>query len=90
MTKSLVRFGLIGQEGRMGQALALAIEAEGHTLQGGIGAGGKPQTIAGECDVLVDFSVPAALERNVELPLQLKFQSLLERLVSDQGTLIYC
>ena len=72
MTKSLVRFGLIGQEGRMGQALALAIEAEGHTLQGGIGAGGEPQTIAGECDVLVDFSVPAALERNVEAAIAAK------------------
>jgi 4-hydroxy-tetrahydrodipicolinate reductase len=46
----MVRIGIIGNEGRMGRALARAIEAAGHANAGG---------------VLLDFSAPTALESNL-------------------------
>ena len=33
----MTSIGIIGSEGRMGKALAVAVEAAGHTLAGGIG-----------------------------------------------------
>ena len=65
MTAAALRFGVIGFKGRMGQALAVAIEEAGHTLQVGIDEGGNPGPQAAQCDVLVDFSAPAALEANL-------------------------
>ncbi len=55
------RFGVIGHKGRMGQALADAIQEAGHELRVGVDAGGHPGPLAAQCDVLVDFSVPEAL-----------------------------
>ncbi|MDE2595894.1 MAG: 4-hydroxy-tetrahydrodipicolinate reductase [Sphingomonadales bacterium] len=66
----MVRIGIIGSEGRMGQALADAIAAAGESLSGGIDApskgGGDPVALAAASDVLVDFSSPHALEVNLE------------------------
>ena len=66
----MARIGIIGSEGRMGQALAEAIAAAGETLAGGIDApskgGGDPMALARASDVLVDFSSPHALEFNLD------------------------
>lgn len=61
----MARIGIIGSEGRMGQALAQAIAAAGDTLAGGIDQGGDLAALAGASDVLVDFSTPGALEANL-------------------------
>ena len=57
--------GIIGSEGRMGQALAMAIDAAGHECSGGVDQAGKPGPLAAQSDVLVDFSAPQALEANL-------------------------
>jgi 4-hydroxy-tetrahydrodipicolinate reductase len=62
----MARIGIIGSAGRMGQAIAAAIEAAGETLAGGIDKGGDPAALAQGCDVLIDFSSPHALEANLE------------------------
>jgi 4-hydroxy-tetrahydrodipicolinate reductase len=61
----MTSIGIIGSEGRMGAALATAIEAAGATLAGGIDKGGDVATLAAKSDLLVDFSAPAALEANL-------------------------
>ncbi|WP_242138336.1 MULTISPECIES: 4-hydroxy-tetrahydrodipicolinate reductase [unclassified Sphingomonas] len=61
----MTAIGIIGSAGRMGQALAAAVPDLGATLAGGIDAGGDPAALAHDSDVLVDFSVPSALERNL-------------------------
>lgn len=61
----MARIGIIGSEGRMGQALARAIEAAGHELAGGVDRGGDVATLADRSDALLDFSAPAALESNL-------------------------
>ena len=61
----MTAIGIIGSAGRMGQALAAAVPDLGATLAGGIDAGGDPATLAREADVLIDFSAPSALERNL-------------------------
>jgi 4-hydroxy-tetrahydrodipicolinate reductase len=65
MGRVKMRFGIIGHKGRMGEALAHAIEEAGHTMQVGVDAGGNPERLAVQCDCLVDFSVPAALATNL-------------------------
>ena len=62
----MARIGIIGLEGRMGQALVSAIAAAGHELAGGVDQGGDLAALAASSDVLVDFSVPAALEANLD------------------------
>lgn len=62
----MARIGIIGSEGRMGQALARAIAARGETLSGGIDKGGDALALAKASDVLVDFSSPHALEANLD------------------------
>lgn len=62
----MARIGIIGSEGRMGQALARAVAAAGETLSGGIDKGGDPAALARTSDVLVDFSSPHALEANLD------------------------
>ena len=42
----MVRIGIIGSEGRMGQALARAVTDGGHELAGGIDRGGDPAAAA--------------------------------------------
>lgn len=60
------RIGIIGSEGRMGRAIAEAIAAAGENLAGGVDKDGDVAALAGKCDVLIDFSSPAALEGNLE------------------------
>ncbi|WP_225009773.1 4-hydroxy-tetrahydrodipicolinate reductase [Novosphingobium percolationis] len=62
----MARIGIIGNAGRMGQALEAAIVAAGHDLAGGIDKGGDVAALAAASDVLVDFSAPGALEFNLD------------------------
>lgn len=62
----MARIGIIGSEGRMGQAIAQAIADAGETLAGGIDQGGDPAALANACDVVIDFSSPCALEANLD------------------------
>ena len=62
----MARIGIIGSEGRMGQAIAQAIADAGETLAGGIDHGGDPAPLANACDVVIDFSSPCALEANLD------------------------
>lgn len=62
----MARIGIIGSAGRMGQALVDAILAAGETHAGGIDKGGDVAALAGDSDVLVDFSSPHALEANLD------------------------
>lgn len=61
----MTAIGIIGSNGRMGQALSVAVEEAGLHLAGGIDAGGDPIALAKAADVLIDFSSPAALLSNV-------------------------
>ena len=61
----MARIGIIGSEGRMGQALAEAIAAAGHEVSGGADKGGDVAKLADGSDALVDFSAPQALEANL-------------------------
>ncbi|MEM6267042.1 MAG: 4-hydroxy-tetrahydrodipicolinate reductase [Pseudomonadota bacterium] len=61
----MAHFGIIGHKGRMGRALAIAIEEAGHKCAVGVDAGGDVTLIAEQCNVLVDFSVPQALAANL-------------------------
>lgn len=62
----MTRIGIIGSEGRMGRALAQAIESAGCTVSGGIDRGGDAAALAGSSDALLDFSAPAALAANLD------------------------
>ncbi|MFA9201756.1 MAG: 4-hydroxy-tetrahydrodipicolinate reductase [Cypionkella sp.] len=61
----MARIGIIGSEGRMGQALVRAIGETGHQLVGGVDQGGNTAARAEASDALVDFTAPAALETNL-------------------------
>lgn len=61
----MAKFGVIGSKGRMGRALIAAIEAAGHEFCVGIDMGGNPIAHAAQCEVLVDFSSPDALDTNL-------------------------
>ncbi|MFM5886543.1 MAG: 4-hydroxy-tetrahydrodipicolinate reductase [Novosphingobium sp.] len=62
----MVRIGIIGSAGRMGQALVDAILAAGETHAGGADKGDDLAALAASSDVLVDFSSPHALEGNLD------------------------
>lgn len=62
----MARIGIIGSEGRMGQALVQAIRDAGEELAGGVDQDGDVIRLSKECDVLVDFSSPDALEDNLD------------------------
>jgi len=62
----VARIGIIGSEGRMGKALAEAVQAAGADLSGGIDKGGDALALARASDALVDFSSPHALEANLD------------------------
>ena len=64
------RIGIIGSEGRMGQALAEAVRAAGMALAGGVDQGGDVVALAEASDVLVDFSSPDALEANLDIAVE--------------------
>ncbi|WP_379545430.1 4-hydroxy-tetrahydrodipicolinate reductase [Qipengyuania sp. DSG2-2] len=66
----MARIGIIGSEGRMGQAIADVLgSSEEHSHAGGVDAhdqgGGDVAALADRSDALVDFSAPAALEGNL-------------------------
>ena len=61
-----MKIGIIGSEGRMGQALKDAIVMAGHHLSGGVDKDGDLAALVSGSDVLVDFSSPAALETNLD------------------------
>jgi 4-hydroxy-tetrahydrodipicolinate reductase len=61
----MARIGIIGSEGRMGQALVRAIAAAGHDCTGGVDRVGDVAGLADASEVLLDFSAPAALEANL-------------------------
>lgn len=62
----MAQFAVIGHKGRMGQALAQAIEEGGHSMCVGVDLGGNPVPLVGSCDVIVDFSAPDALDANLK------------------------
>ena len=62
----MARIGIIGSEGRMGQAIAAMLADADHELAGGIDQGGDQAALAAASDVLVDFSSPHALEANLD------------------------
>jgi len=64
----MVSIGILGVRGRMGQAVAQAVEEAGATIAGGVDRDGyfvgdhqDASALAEACDVLVDFSAPDAL-----------------------------
>ena len=61
----MARIGIIGRQGRMGQALARAIAEAGHEEAGGVDRGEDTAGLADRSDVRVDFSAPLALETNL-------------------------
>ena len=61
----MARIGIIGSDGRMGEALASVVAQMDHELAGGVDRGGDVATLADNSDALVDFSAPAALEANL-------------------------
>jgi len=61
----MANFAVIGHKGRMGQALTRAIEQAGHRLSVAADLGSDLDAI-GACDVIVDFSAPAALAANLD------------------------
>lgn len=70
--------GIFGAAGRMGHTIAQITIESGHTLAGGvdragggeiapgIGIGTDPAALARQSDVLIDFSVPAALAAHLD------------------------
>lgn len=58
----MTAIGIIGSAGRMGRAIAAAAEEAGVTVVGGVDAGGDLAALAEAADLLIDFSVPAALD----------------------------
>ena len=65
----MASIGIIGSEGRMGQAIAALLAQGSHRLAGGAdvhgSGGGNAAALADRSEVLVDFSSPAALEANL-------------------------
>ena len=61
----MTAIGIYGSEGRMGRAIAAAIEAAGARLAGGADAQDDCRPLAQVADVLVDFSAPGALEEHL-------------------------
>ncbi|GGD58877.1 4-hydroxy-tetrahydrodipicolinate reductase [Erythrobacter arachoides] len=65
VAQSVARMGIIGSDGRMGQAIAALLDEGEHTCAGGVGRTHDPADLAGHADVLVDFSAPDALADNL-------------------------
>ncbi len=61
----MASIGVIGSEGRMGQAIMALAADMGVSVAGGIDAGGDPISLAKTSDVLIDFSSPKALVANL-------------------------
>lgn len=61
----MARIGIIGGDGRMGRAIALALADGGHDLAGAVDRGGDVAALADASEALVDFSSPGALQHNL-------------------------
>ncbi len=61
----MARIGIIGSQGRMGQAIAAVLTDSEHECSGGVDKGENPASLADDSDALVDFSSPAALKDNL-------------------------
>jgi 4-hydroxy-tetrahydrodipicolinate reductase len=62
----MTSIGILGASGRMGEAVAAAVEQSPGAQPGGRAArGDDPAALARACDVLIDFSAPEALERHL-------------------------
>jgi 4-hydroxy-tetrahydrodipicolinate reductase len=61
-----MKIGIIGSQGRMGQALVDAIAANGHKHAGGVDKDGDLAGLIAASDVLVDFSSPGGLEASLD------------------------
>ena len=55
------RIGIAGITGRMGQLLAASVPADGAVLAGGIGRDGDLAALVHNCDVVIDFTIAAAI-----------------------------
>lgn len=63
----MTRIGIIGAGGRMGLAIASAVDSHpGASLAGGIGRGDDVAALASESDALIDFSIADALPGNLD------------------------
>ncbi|MEO1729443.1 MAG: 4-hydroxy-tetrahydrodipicolinate reductase [Pseudomonadota bacterium] len=62
----MTKFAVLGHKGRMGQAIAAAIEEAGHEFCVGVDQGGDAEAVIGPCEVAVDFSSPDALIANLK------------------------
>ncbi len=58
--------GIIGSKGRMGQAIAAAIEEANHNVAGGVDKGEDVTALISASAALVDFSSPDALEATLD------------------------
>lgn len=61
----MANIGIIGSQGRMGQAIAALLANSDNVLAGGADQGEDVAGLADRSEVLVDFSSPAALEANL-------------------------
>ena len=64
MSEGKIRIGIFGSAGRMGQAIAAAVDGAGGT-HAGIDIGGDAAALAKISDVIVDFSAPDALSAHL-------------------------
>ena len=63
----MTRIGILGSAGRMGAAIAKALEEFPEaSLGGGADKGEDPGPLAERCDVLIDFSTPDALSAHLD------------------------
>lgn len=65
MAQAGARIGIIGSDGRMGQAIAALVDDSEHSLAGGVDRGGDVAALSDSSDALVDFSSPAALDASL-------------------------
>jgi 4-hydroxy-tetrahydrodipicolinate reductase len=61
MSIQAIRIGIFGSDGRMGRAIAAAIDAGDRAQRGGVDRGGDVAALAKISDVIVDFTAPTAL-----------------------------
>ena len=63
----MTKIGILGSAGRMGKAVAAAIEeVDEASFAGGADKDDDAPSLAGNCDVLIDFSTPDALARHLD------------------------
>ncbi|WP_379554007.1 4-hydroxy-tetrahydrodipicolinate reductase [Qipengyuania sp. DGS5-3] len=61
----MAHIGIIGSEGRMGQAIASLLDGAPHEFAGGVDHDGDVAALTNTADTLVDFSSPDALLANL-------------------------